>query len=58
MSRLNFATLNEAFNLGSEQIKNTRDEIDRLKKVITDSTLSKSKKVLVTGIIKLWISSF
>jgi len=43
MSRLNFSPLTEAFYLGSDQIKNTQDEISKLKKIISDSVLSSSK---------------
>jgi hypothetical protein len=38
MSRLYFAPLNEAFYLRSDNIKDTKTEIDNLKKLITDST--------------------
>ena len=46
MSRLNFAQLSEAFYLGSDQIKDTQAEIEKLKKIIGDSTLS--KKIPIT----------
>ena len=39
MSRLNFAPLSDAFNLGSDKIKNTQEEIDKLRKIISDSSL-------------------
>jgi hypothetical protein len=41
MSRLNFAPISEAFYLGSDQIKDTRSEIENLRKVIGDSELVK-----------------
>ena len=41
MSRLYFAPLEEAFYLRSDNIKDTKTEIDNLKKLISDSTLSK-----------------
>ena len=48
MSKLNFSQISEAFILGSDQIKNTQDEIATLKKLITDSSIeqpgSKSKQ--------------
>ena len=40
MSKLNFSSIDEAFVLGSEQIKNTQDEIANLKKIIMDSSIS------------------
>jgi len=42
MSRLNFAPLSDAFYLGSDQIKNTQEEINKLRQIISDTTLSKS----------------
>jgi hypothetical protein len=41
MSRLYFAPLEEAFYLRSDNIKDTKTEIDNLKKLIMDSTISK-----------------
>jgi hypothetical protein len=38
---LRFAPLSDAFRLGSDQIKDTQQEIARLSKIISDSTLSK-----------------
>ena len=40
MSRLNFASINEAYNIGSQQIKSRQDEIDKLKKIIEGSSSS------------------
>jgi len=40
MSKLNFSNIEEAFVLGSEQIKNTQAEIANLKKIIMDSSIS------------------
>lgn len=39
MSKLNFASISEAFVLGSDQIKNTQEEISNLRKLITENTL-------------------
>ena len=33
MSRLNFACIDEAYSIGSEQIKKTQEEIAKLKKM-------------------------
>jgi len=41
MSRLNFAPLTDAFYLGSDQIKNTQEEITKLRKIISESMLNK-----------------
>jgi hypothetical protein len=41
MSRLNFAPLTDAFYLGSDQIKNTQEEITKLRKIISESMLTK-----------------
>jgi hypothetical protein len=41
MSRLNFAPLTDAFFLGSDQIRNTQDEINKLRKIISDTNVSK-----------------
>ena len=41
MSKLNFSPISEAFVLGSEQIKNTQDEIIKLKQLIGESELGK-----------------
>jgi hypothetical protein len=38
MSRLSYASVNEAFILGSEQIKNTQEEIARLKSLILETS--------------------
>jgi hypothetical protein len=43
MSRLNFSPINEAFLLGSEQIKNTQEEIAKLKALITATGPTSSK---------------
>ena len=40
MSKLNFSSIDEAFVLGSEQIKNTQAEIANLKKIIMESSIS------------------
>ena len=40
MSRLSYATVGEAFILGSEQIKNTQDEIAKLKALILESSIT------------------
>ncbi len=42
MSRLGFASIGEAFMLGSDQIKNTQEEIAKLKALISESSVSKS----------------
>ena len=39
MSKLNFSAINEAFLLGSDQIKNTQEEIAKLKQLIGNSEL-------------------
>ena len=39
MSRLGFANVGEAFMLGSDQIKNTQEEIAKLKALISDSSI-------------------
>jgi hypothetical protein len=41
MSRLGFANIGEAFMLGSDQIKNTQEEIAKLKALITESSVAK-----------------
>ena len=41
MSRLNFAPLTDAFYLGSDQIRNTQDEINKLRKIISDTNIQK-----------------
>jgi hypothetical protein len=46
MSRLYFAPLEEAFYLKSNTIKDTQTEIDNLKKLITDSQISKKPRQL------------
>lgn len=43
MSKLNFSLINEAFILGSEQIKNTREEIDKLKSMLLNSDSENTK---------------
>jgi hypothetical protein len=48
MSRLNYASLSDAFYLGSDKIKNTQDEINKLRKIIGDSNLSKSKNETIS----------
>jgi hypothetical protein len=50
MSKLNFASVSEAYSIGSEQIKNTQSEIARLKKIIEDSSTNTSgiKKESIT----------
>ena len=40
MSKLNFSNIEDAFVLGSDQIKNTQAEIANLKKIIMDSSIS------------------
>ena len=49
MSKLNFSPLSEAFNLGSDQIKNTKEEIAKLKELISDSSLKDSSKKSKNG---------
>jgi len=44
MSKLNFASVSEAYSIGSEQIKNTQSEIARLKKIIDESSINSSSK--------------
>ncbi len=44
MSRLNFAPLTDAFFLGSEQIRNTQEEINKLRKIISDGNHSKKQE--------------
>jgi hypothetical protein len=39
MSRLGFAPIGEAFMLGSDQIKNTQEEIAKLKALVMDSSI-------------------
>jgi len=45
MSRLYFAPIAEAFYLGSDQIKDTQAEIEKLKTIISDSTLAKKSSL-------------
>jgi hypothetical protein len=45
MSRLNYATVNEAFKLGSDQIKNTQEEIAKLKALVMDSSIIDQKSL-------------
>ena len=45
MSRLNYASLGDAFRLGSDQIKDTQKEIDTLKKLITETSITKNKEL-------------
>ena len=47
MSKLNFASVTEAYSIGSEQIKNTQSEIARLKKIIEDSSKNQSDTLTV-----------
>jgi len=47
MSRLYFAPIAEAFYLGSDQIKDTQAEIEKLKTIIGDSTLAKKSSLNV-----------
>uniref|UniRef100_A0A6C0B009 Uncharacterized protein n=1 Tax=viral metagenome TaxID=1070528 RepID=A0A6C0B009_9ZZZZ len=44
MSRLNFSPVENAFNLGSKQIKDTKEEIAHLTKLILESNNMDSKK--------------
>jgi len=44
MSKLNFASVSEAYSIGSEQIKNTQSEIAKLKKIIEDSAIQKNNQ--------------
>ena len=46
MNRLSFATVGEAFILGSEQIKNTQEEIAKLKSLILETSLAPPSKVV------------
>jgi hypothetical protein len=39
MSRLNYASVGEAFMLGSDQIKNTQEEIAKLKALVMESSI-------------------
>ena len=48
MSKLNFASINEAFLLGSDQIKNTQEEITKLKALVLESS-GISQQQFVTG---------
>ena len=50
MSRLNFAPISEAFYLGSDQIKDTRSEIENLRKVIGESQLVKKPQAPPTQV--------
>jgi len=52
MSRLNFAPISDAFYLGSDQIKDTRSEIENLRKIIGDSELVK-KPAQQNGVSKI-----
>jgi hypothetical protein len=42
--KLNFSPVDKAFMLGSTQIKDTQEEINRLTKLILDSNINKGKK--------------
>jgi hypothetical protein len=44
MSRLYFTPVNQAFTLGSSQIKDTQEEIDNLTKLILESNTQTTKK--------------
>jgi len=44
MSRLCFANISEAYNIGSEQIKKRQDEIDNLKKIISENSIPQNKQ--------------
>ena len=35
MSKLNFASVSEAFTIGSEQLRNNKNEVDAIKKILT-----------------------
>ena len=43
MSKLNFSNISDAYNIPSSVIKETSDEITRLKKVVEDSTFNKKQ---------------
>ena len=43
MSKLNFSQISDAFLLGSDQIKNTREEIQTLRKLLDDTALESNK---------------
>lgn len=43
MSKLNFSNISDAYNIPSSIIKETSDEITRLKKVVEDSTFNKKQ---------------
>jgi hypothetical protein len=43
MSKLSYATIGEAFILGSDQIKNTQDEIAKLKSLVLQTSLTPPK---------------
>ena len=47
-SRLNFSPINEAFILGSDQIKNTQEEIAKLKALVSESNAVVPKKTSIT----------
>ena len=42
MSKLGFASVVEAYSIGSQQIKTERDEITRLKNIITEASKTKN----------------
>ena len=46
MNRLSYATVGEAFILGSEQIKNTQEEIAKLKSLILETSLAPPSKLV------------
>ena len=55
MSRLGFAPIGEAFMLGSDQIKNTQEEIAKLKALVMDSSIkpvSSASPVPVVPVVK------
>ena len=44
MFRLTYASVDEAFKLGSDQIKDVQEEIKKLKDIVFETSTSKSKK--------------
>jgi hypothetical protein len=44
MFRLTYASVDEAFKLGSEQIKDVQEEIKKLKDIVFETSTSKSKE--------------
>jgi hypothetical protein len=45
MSKLNFASINEAYTLGSDQIKNTQEEIAKLKTLLIDQPIKPETRI-------------